>query len=159
MVRHHLSVRDHESPGGIQAALAAMESDLAEVAELTREVHGPDDVTLTVTPRNPDALPIWLCYIGDEILIEAGSFGGSWELQRTAEDVGFLIDLVESIRAGRVREILGPKRSRVQVTLADGTTVASTGYQSVAPRPGWRLRGQTVVYESYTASRSGGHTR
>lgn len=151
-LRHHRCMRDNEPPDEIDAVLAEMESDLGPIAEITREAQGPGFVTLSVAPRNPKARPIWLCYADDEIIIEAGSPGGRWELQRTPEDVAFLIDLVQSITAGRVREILGPKRSRLEVTLADGTTVAETGYRSVVPRPGWRRRGPTVEYESYTGS-------
>lgn len=142
----------NESQDHIEAALADIESGLGAIAEITREAQAPGCVTLSVAPRNPNARPIWLCFIGDEIIIEAGSHGGRWELQRTREDVAFLGDLVESITAGRVRETFGPKRSRVEVTLSDGTTVAETGYTSVIPRPGWRRRGTTVDYESYTGS-------
>lgn len=149
-LRHHRGMRENQSPDEIDAALADMESDLGSVAEITRETQGPGFVTLSVAPRNPKARPIWLCYLGDEIIIEAGNFGGRWELQRTREDVAFLIDLVQSITVGRVRETLGPKRSRLDVTLADGSTVAETGYSSVVPRPGWRRRGPTVEYESFT---------
>ena len=125
----------NESQEQIAAALADIEAGLGAIAEITREAKAPGYVTLSVAPRNPKARPIWLCFIGDEIVIEAGSPGGRWELRRTREDVAFLGDLIGSITAGRVREIVGPKRSRVEVTLADGTTVAETGYASVIPRP------------------------
>jgi hypothetical protein len=57
--------------------------------------------------------------------------------------------VIRSIVAGRVRETLGPKRSRIEVTFEDGTTVTETGYESWLPRPGWKRRAEIVEYQSY----------
>ena len=73
-------------------------------------------------------------------------------MKRTASDVAFLVGLVESIAAGRIRETLGPGRSVVEITLADGQTIRETGYGQgafIRPRPGWKRRGRVVQYEAY----------
>lgn len=51
--------------------------------------------------------------------------------------------------AGRVRETFGRHRSRVEVTLADGTAIVETGYASLLPTPGWVKRGPVVQYRPY----------
>ena len=65
------------------------------------------------------------------------------------KDVNFLTDVVRSVIAGRISEVLGPNRSRVEVTLSDGTTAVETGYSSLLLNPGWRRRGQKVQYAPY----------
>lgn len=146
---HHWRVPE-EPQDEIAAVLAGLEAELASIADVERKTLSPGMVRVEVSPRNPGALPITWTFVGDEIIVEAGRHGGRWEFGRTQSDVGFMTSLVQSVVAGRVRETFGPKRSRVEVTLEDGTTVMETGYVSVVPRPGWRRRGQTVVYESYT---------
>jgi hypothetical protein len=148
--RHDVRVPDRETDIHLSRMLADMEHALENCAEVTRETQIPGFVTISVVPRNPNARAIWLSYMGDQIILEAGEHGGRWELERTPEDVALLVDVVESIAAGRVRETVGPRRSMVEVTLADGRTIRETGYDSLRPRPGWKRRGRLVQYEAYT---------
>ncbi len=84
--------------------------------------------------------------------VEAGHLGGLWELGRDAEDLAFLVDLVHSVVACRVVEVFGLARSRVEVTLSDGTVAVETGGVGPAgclPVPGWVRRGRRVSYAPY----------
>jgi hypothetical protein len=81
-----------------------------------------------------------------------GHPGGRWELNRDQDDLLFLMDYVRSVVAGRVVEVFGPDRSRVEVTLSDGTTVVETGGRAPVgclPLPGWVRRGRRVQYAPY----------
>ena len=146
---HHWQVPD-EAQDDLGQVLSDLEEVLAKIADVDRDTDETGMVIVKVTPRNPEALPItWICQ-GSEITLQAGRYGGMWELSRADDDIAFMQRVIRSITAGRVRETFGPKRSRVDVTLEDGTTVAETGYESWLPRPGWRRRGRTVAYKSYT---------
>lgn len=150
LVRDHRRVTD-EPVDEIDSALADLESELATIADVDREAQMPGFFIVRVTPRNPQARSIiWTC-LGSEIILEAGTFGGRWELQRTQADIRFMTRVVRSVVAGRVRETFGRRRSQVEVTLDDGTTVSETGYEFFVPIPGWKRRGRTVEYESYTS--------
>lgn len=150
-VIHHGPMVD-DSHWDCAAEMANLEAELAGIADVDRKTPMPGCVRVEVSPRNPASLPITWTLLGEEIIVESGRHGGRWELARTPDDVAFMRGLVRSIAAGRVRETFGPKRSRVEVTLEDGTTVSETGYASLLPRPGWRRGGHTVVYESYAGS-------
>jgi hypothetical protein len=92
-----------------------------------------------VRPRRSDALAVTWLDVGEELQIQAGHGGGPWELGRNPEDVDFLEDVARSVIAGRVVEVFGPNRSRVEVTLADGTQAVETGYNGLRaclPKPG-----------------------
>jgi hypothetical protein len=55
--------------------------------------------------------------------------------------------------AGRVVEVIGPSRSRVTVTLADGrtdTTSGATELSGCLPMPFWTKWGRKVRYTPYT---------
>lgn len=138
-----------EAGGVVSDALRRLEAEVESVAEVERVSHGAGIEGVIVTPSNSDARSIYWTYLGDEIVLEVGTHGGRWELERSERDVSFMTDVVRSIIAGRIREILGPNRSRVEVTLADGRTVVETGYSSLLPSPGWRRRGETVQYAPY----------
>lgn len=105
--------------------------------------------TVRVNPWSPEARGLrWTC-LGDERVLEVGEHGGRWELVRTVDDVGFLTDVVRSAMAGRVREVIGYRRSRVEGTLADGSVAVETGYQPLWPIRGWRRRGKVIQYRPY----------
>jgi hypothetical protein len=89
---------------------------------------------------------------GESLQIEAGHVGGRWELDRTMEDVDFIEQVVRAVAAGRVVEVFGPGRSRVEVTFPDGTQAVETGGVSprgCRPSPGWVRRGRRVNYAPY----------
>ncbi len=89
---------------------------------------------------------------GESLQIEAGHVGGRWELDRTMEDVDFIEQVVRAVAAGRVVEVFGPGRSRVEVTFPDGTQAVETGGVSprgCLPSPGWVRRGRRVNYAPY----------
>ncbi|WP_432948102.1 hypothetical protein ACQPXM_12775 [Kribbella sp. CA-253562] len=89
---------------------------------------------------------------GDALQVEAGHQGGRWELGRDQDDLLLLIDLVRSVVAGRVIEVFGPARSRVEVTLSDGTRKVEIGARAPVgclPVPGWMRFGRRVKYAPY----------
>lgn len=59
---------------------------------------------------------------------------------------------MESVVAGRVRELVFPGRSRVEVTLADGSVVVETAVDLPVPLPGWRRWARVVEHEPYDAA-------
>jgi len=78
--------------------------------------------------------------------------GGRRELGREEHDLLFLMDLLRVVVAGRVVEIFVPDRSRVEVTLLDGTTAVETGALAPVgclPLPGWIRRGGRVQFAPY----------
>ena len=89
---------------------------------------------------------------GDEIVVEVGQFGGRWEIGAEEEDLAFLEDLVRSVIAGRVSEVFAVGRSRVVVTLAEGTQAVETGYDGPAgclPLPLWPRWSRKIQYLPY----------
>ncbi|MEV0283935.1 MULTISPECIES: hypothetical protein [unclassified Kribbella] len=89
---------------------------------------------------------------GDALQVEAGHQGGRWELGRDEDDLLFLFDLVRSVIAGRVIEVFGPARSRVEVTLSEGTRTVEIGALApigCLPVPGWIRLGRRVEYAPY----------
>lgn len=103
-------------------------------------------------PRREDACPTSWAELGaSELVLQVGE-GGRWELTRDLEAVELIERIVTAVTEGRVTEVFGPSRSQVTVTLEDGTSKNSTGYQGLpglVPSPGWRHRGRSVAYEPY----------
>lgn len=131
--------------------IAALEEELVAslggAATLERAL-APDWTYLR--PLRKEALPIGWIEFGDEVIVEtSGGPGGRWELPRTAEAMDFFEDLIRSVVAGRVIEVLAADRSRVEVTLADGSKAIETGYEGWRPRPGWRRKGDHRQYAPY----------
>ncbi len=96
-------------------------------------------LSVWLEPRRTDALGIGWLQSDSDVLLSAGS-GGRWELEPTEQDIDLLEDLVRSVVAGRVTEAKDRRRSRVEVTLADGTVEPSTVYDGVGgllPQRGW----------------------
>lgn len=107
----------------------------------------------TVRPTRSDACGIEWVEFGNEVVLSiAGGLGGRWELDRTTADLDFLEDVVRSVIAGRVVEVSAGDRSRVEVTLADGSSAVETGsvgIRSVLPKPGWQRWGRRTEYAPY----------
>jgi hypothetical protein len=86
-------------------------------------------------------------------MVIAGHEGGWWELGRMDYDVDFIEDVVRSVIAGRAGETFAPRRSRVDVTLGDGTVVHETGRDGclsvLGPLVGWTRWGRQVRYLPY----------
>lgn len=120
---------DHSRPPSIRSAYV--------------EPHNPASLTVEVTCEQ------W-------IVIEMGRPGGRWELGYDSADLAHAKALLAAAVAGRVTETSAFGRSKVDVTLADGSTVTETGYEGCLPfllvLPGWTKWGRKTKYESYRAS-------
>ena len=107
------------------------------------------------TPRNPGALGISWDDWGTELQVQTATrFGGRWELPRSADAVAFIESVVRAVVAGRVREVRVSDRSRIFVTLSDGSKVTETGsigFLSILPKPGWTRWGRHIQYLPYDA--------
>lgn len=109
-------------------------------------------LTVRVTPHRTGARSIVWSDLGDEIILEVGQFGGRWELGADTGDLAFMQDLVMSVIAGRISEVVACRRSRVTVTLQDGSTESETGYDGLTaclPLPLWPRRSRTTRYLPY----------
>lgn len=106
-----------------------------------------------LTPARSTALGVSWIEFGDEVILETpGGLGGRWELGRSTQDMDFLEDVVRSVVAGRVVEVTAGDRSRLEVTLADGSLAVETGsvgLRSLLPKPGWRRWGRRITYAPY----------
>lgn len=120
-----------------------------------RDGHGAVGLDVEMTAPSKDALSVCWFDTGNALQVQVGCGpGGRWELGRSPADVNFLQDVVASVVAGRVEQVSGPahNRSRVSVTLADGTQAHETGYTGPSgclPRPGWKRRGHRVSYQAW----------
>lgn len=144
------------TPAGRLASFAAeLERSLGDVASVERSTGVLGHAEVRMTPARPDALGvIWLEGV-DEVIVETLSGpGGRWELGTANEDIELVEGIVRSIIAGRVSEVFGPGRSRVTVTLADGTSHSELGLTAPAgclPLPFWTRWGRRVHYTPYRA--------
>lgn len=90
---------------------------------------------------------------GDELQVETlGGDGGRWELDRTDEDVDFIVGVVDAAIAGRIVETFARGRSRVTVTFEDGSTDTETGASAplgCLPLPLWTRWGEHRRYAPY----------
>lgn len=150
---------DNQLPTGVDddaiglrlAELAAnLERELQDVASMEREDLGRGSWVLT--PNDQDAVGVaWIDW-GDALHLEMlGGHGGRWELGRDDSDLSFLIDVVEAVVEGRVTETFGVRRSRVTVTMPDGSSESETGSGpgGSLPRPFWARRGRVKRYPPY----------
>ena len=105
-----------------------------------------------VTPQH-EASPMYLIDLGAEFVFGVGRGECRWELEFAGGDLNFLRQVWESVVLGQVREVFGPARSRIQVGLADGTTVQTSQAdfpRGCLPVPFWtRNRKRTVQYAPY----------
>lgn len=128
--------------------LAVLLDGAAEV-EIGRAADG---WTVRVTPHRPGARQIDWTDFGVEIIVQVGEIGGRWELGGDPDDLEFLEDLVMSVIAGRVTEVFAYRRSRVTVTLRDGSVETETGYDGLTaclPLPLWPRWSPTRQYLPY----------
>jgi hypothetical protein len=138
--------------------LAALEADLRKrldgLATVERQAV-PDGgmSTVSVTPANPSSLAVYWMESAGDLSVNAGTYGGWWELDRTVADAELLEGIVRGVVAGQVVETSAFARSQVAITLPDGQVRRGTGYHGciclVTPLPGWRRWGRRVVYEPY----------
>ncbi|WP_336027125.1 hypothetical protein [Geodermatophilus sp. FMUSA9-8] len=150
--------RDDGVAPRLTALADRLATDLAGRATVeTAELPGVSGTSWTLRPLDPRSTPVQWLLLADEVLLWVGRLGrgGRFELDRTAEDVGFLERVVRAAVAGRVREVSAPARSRVEVILEDGQVVGETGYAGclpgLLPLPGWRRWGREVRYAPYRA--------
>ncbi|GIF23912.1 hypothetical protein BJ973_004525 [Actinoplanes tereljensis] len=139
----------HEEPTlALARRLLAELDDVAET-EISRTGFG---LTARITPHRIGARTIEWTDFGDEIIVQVGEIGGRWELSGGAADLAFMQDLVTSVVAGRVSEVFAYRRSRVTVTLRDGSAAVETGYDGLTaclPLPLWPRWSRTTRYLPY----------
>jgi hypothetical protein len=125
-----------------------LSGELGGAAEVTiAEIGG--GVSIDVVPRRSGARPVSWADFGGEIVVQVGEFGGRWKIGAEDQDLAFLEDVVRSVIAGRVSEVFAVARSRVVVTLADGSQEVETGYDGAAgclPLPLWPRWSRKIQY-------------
>lgn len=125
---------------------------LTHVAALRRDELF--DGSWTLTPNKRQSVGVTWTDFGDAIQIETlGGDGGRWELERTDEDIDFIVGVIEAAIAGRIRETFARGRSRVTVTFDDGTTHTETGASAAEgflPLPLWTRWGEHRQYAPYS---------
>ena len=124
---------------------------LADAAVVERDGVGGAEIR----PRRDGALGVYWVLFKDEMLLGTSSgLGGRWELGLEDVDLDFLEDVVTSVIAGRVVAVRVGDRSRVEVTLEDGTLEVDTGrrgLRSLLPKPFWQSWGNRITYLPYVA--------
>ena len=82
-----------------------------------------------------------------------GEGGAVFEgLPRDLGGVDLVEAIVDAVVDGRVRELVGAGRSRVEVTMADGVVTHVTtysGWHGLLPAPGWRRTARVVDHFPY----------
>jgi len=131
-----------------------LEKNYAGFCQVERQVSDEPGIrSVWITPTNTAASPMGWEDLGSQLQVYAGSGeGGCWELDRNVEVVDALEEFVLAVADGRVAEVFGPGRSRVEVVMTDGETAVETGYRAPVgclPVPGWARRGRRVRYQSY----------
>jgi hypothetical protein len=130
---------------------AELETRLGPAADLRRDelFHG----CWWLTPTNPRSIGATWIDFGEALQVETlGGDGGRWELDRTDEDLDFILGVVEAAIAGRIVETFALGRSRVTVTLEDGTTqteIGASAPQGCLPLPLWPRWGASRQYAPY----------
>lgn len=125
-------------------------AELGDAATVDIEAFA-DGISVTMKPVDPAARSIWWVDFAGNVVLQAGEQGGRWELDLPM-DLEFMGDLARSVIAGRVVEVFARGRSRVTVTLADGSSETETGYDGCAgclPLPFWRHWSRAVHYAAY----------
>jgi hypothetical protein len=95
-------------------------------------------------PTDGAGTPMSLACLGAvQLLLSYGDGRARWELGWTDEDVTFVKDVVRAVCTGNSKEVQGPGRVHVEVSLLDGSTVRTSTYEfpsGLVPRPGWKNR-------------------
>ena len=105
-----------------------------------------------VTPHNLRASAINII-AEQSLIVTVGGFGGRWELDYTDEHRELGRRIIAATVAGRIEERHAFGRSRVSVTLDDGTIKRATGYDGCGslfiPQPGWTRWGERTSFEPF----------
>ncbi len=141
----------------LQALVSEMQARFGNAVTVRRVGGHPDDadgLDVEMTPSTEGALALSWFDTGEYLQVKTGGGpAGRWEMERTDEDAAYLEDIVRSVVAGRVVEVLGSaNRSHITVTLSDGTEEVATGYAvgpGCLPRPGWKRKGRRVQYQPW----------
>jgi hypothetical protein len=137
----------------LDALADEIERSARGAVQVERETYGWGR-SIRVTPPDDRSLGLWWLVSPDELIVETtGTHGGRWELDHSTADLAFAEDVVRSVVAGRVREVRVSDRSRVSVTLADGSDAVETGGEgcrSVLPKPFWTRWGRHIQYLPYS---------
>lgn len=109
---------------------------------------------LDIKPIDKRACPINI--IAEQFLVvTVGSIGGQWSLSYSDGDVAFAKQIIAAVVAGNVTERFAFARSRVTVTLDDGTSERQTGYDGclslLVPQPGWTRWGRLATFGPYSS--------
>jgi len=142
---------------------------LAELADrYRRELSGVAEVSVrfidelgatatTLVPERAGAVGVnWVDFGSDgdlQVQVESEGGGGIFEdLARDLEGVGDVEAIADAVVEGRVRELLGAGRSRVEVIESDGSVTAETAHslwRGLLPVPGWRRSARIINYLPY----------
>jgi hypothetical protein len=129
-----------------------LEGTLADAASVER-TETPVGPAVRIIPVRASALAVSWIWFGDEVTLETlGGPGGRWQLGSSQQDLDMFEAIVRSVVAGRVEEVRAAGRSRVKVTLADGTRLSETGYVAgpgCLPLPFWNRWGRRTCYTAY----------
>ena len=148
----------------VAAALAALESDvrarLGHASSVERDQEpGFLGQLVSIVRRREGALSVtWIELLG-ELILGAGTYGGRWELDRSLASAELIRQVLDAAIAGRIVEILSLQRSKIIVTLANGSTLEETGSEGllgIIPIPGWERRGRRVEYKPSLGCQRGG---
>ncbi|OII22949.1 hypothetical protein [Frigoribacterium sp. MCBA15_019] len=159
-----------EQARAMQELLPYLHDIVGDTAEITTEDYwgsepdgsvdhdqAPSIRSAYIRPHNAAALPMDVS-CEQWIVIELGRIGGRWELGYDSGDLALAKALLGAAAAGNVIETTALGRSKVDVTLTDGTIVTETGYDGcltiLIPLPGWKTWGRTTRYEPYRANAS-----
>lgn len=137
----------------LRLLVESVENQLGEAVSVQRQ--SPPNASVEIVrlePSRPDAcFAAWIEMGGSELILCVGK-GGRWELPRDVESVTFVEGAVEAVIDGRVVEVFAPGRSRVTVTLGNGTqrsSVVANFPWGIIPLPYWRRWGKLVRYSHY----------
>jgi hypothetical protein len=134
----------------LQTLVEALERELGPAVQVERD---PSCGEVLLQPARPDAMPVgWSDFEGQELQLWLGASGCWWEVGRTLEDMVVLEDVVRSIVAGRVQQILAPGRSKIVVRLSDGSLDRYTHHEAPVgciPLPLWPRWSRHIRYAPY----------
>lgn len=123
---------------------------VAAVTGVTPEVTWHTDrlVEYRFVPPNDAAAPLSLFVSASEVVFVAGA-GARVELGRPSDCVDEVEDLARSVAAGKLSEIIEPRRVKFFLDLGDGTESSGTSRLRRDKRRGPR---RSVTYEAYGSS-------
>ena len=159
-----MSRRDRSSAAEQQAVTARLAElaaryrrELAGVAAVVEEsAEELGGMTVDVVPDRAGSVRMnWIDFgdAGDVQVQVEGEGGAVFEgLPRDLAGVDIVEAIVDAVVDGRVKELVGAGRSRVEVTLAGGVVTHVTTYSGwhwLLPAPGWRRTARVVDYLPY----------